>query len=74
MDKVIDKGLDSYKSGVTKVTEWAYTKPKTDDDKFYDAFRRRKNRINKLKISDAEKKKRMKRVFKILKKNPALWK
>lgn len=74
MDVIIDKGLDTYKDGVTKVTKYVYTKPKTDDDKFYDVLKRRKSKINSLKISDAEKRKRIKKVYKILKKNPRLWK
>ena len=74
MDTAIDAGLDTYKKGVTKTTEWLYTPAKTDDQKFMEVLKQRKEKINKMKLSHEEKRKRIKKVYRILRKNEALWK
>ena len=74
LDFVIDKSIDTYKEGVTKATEWVYTPKKSDSQKFVEAFQKRKANINKLNISEADKKIRLKKIIKILKNNEALWK
>ena len=74
MDTAIDAGLDTYKSGVTKTTKWIYTPAKTDDQKFMEVLQKRKEHINKMKLSETEKRKRIKKVYRILRKNEALWK
>ncbi len=74
MDTAIDAGLDTYKKGVTKTTEWLYTPAKTDDQKFMEVLKQRKEKINKMKLSHEEKRKRIKKIYRILRKNEALWK
>jgi len=72
LDYVVDKTLDTYKEGVSKVTNWAYSDHTSANTKLNSDFDFQKKRIEKMHLSPSEKGKKLRKVWKILKKSHGL--
>jgi len=72
LDKLVDGSINLYKHSVSKVTDWVYSDHTSANVKLNSDFDFQKKRIEKMHLSPSEKGKKLRKVWKILKKSHGL--